>query len=246
MAAGLQAQWQRATDQAIAQQQAVAQAVEQSALQVAERASAQAGRTLDDVSQLLARSEDLVRTRMASESRWSDEQAQRQAQLAERDNLALQERSTLLAQLGTLLQSIHQAAGEQRAAIESLVASAAGVLDQATGRFADTLQAQAGQAADAAAQVGASAVELASLAESFSHGVQLFQAGSDKLVDSLQRIEASINRSTARNDEQLAYYVAQAREVIDLSIASQQGLVDRLRHLPARPAEAMALAGGNP
>jgi hypothetical protein len=34
-----------------------------------------------------------------------------------------------------------------------------------------------------------------------------------------------------RSDEQLAYYVAQAREVIDLSISSQQGIVDDLRRL---------------
>ena len=40
----------------------------------------------------------------------------------------------------------------------------------------------------------------------------------------------------ARSDEQLAYYVAQAREVIDLSITSQQGLVEDLRRLDSRKA----------
>jgi len=99
---------------------------------------------------------------------------------------------------------------------------------------------QAGQVTDTAAQVTASSVELASLAEGFAHGVQLFQASTDKLTDNLQRIEASLNRSTARSDEQLAYYVAQAREVIDLSIASQQGLLEHLRQLQSRPALAAA------
>ncbi len=300
----------------------VSGSVEQSALEVTERASAQAGRTLDDVSQLLARSEDLVRSRVESEARWTGEHGQRMAQmadlwrtelsalreaeerrgeaavgrlgelqaavaqhlatlgtaleaplsrllhtasevpqaaagiiarlreemsqLADRDNQALQERTALMAQLGTLLQSVNQASGEQRAAIESLVASASHVMEQAGAQFAQVLQAQSGQAADAAAHVGASAVELASLAEAFGHSVQGFQAGNDKLVESLQRIEASINRSTARSDEQLAYYVAQAREVIDLSIASQQGLVDHLRQLQGRPAstEPVVLADG--
>jgi len=346
LATDLQAQWRQAADQAIAQQRAitealaqsaqevreavatsvqqVSQSVERSALQVAEHASAQAGRALDDVSQLLARSEDLVRSRVESEARWADEHAQRMAQMtdlwrtelgalreeesrrgqaavdrlgelqaavgqhlatlgtaleaplsrllatasevpqaaasiiarlreemsqfAERDNLALQERTRLMTQLGTLLESVNQAAGEQRAAIEALVGSASRVLDQAGAQFAQALQAQAGQSADAAAQVGASAVELASLAEAFGHSVQGFQAGNDKLVASLQGIEASINRSTARSDEQLAYYVAQAREVIDLSIASQQGLVDHLRQLQARPAalaEPSVLADGD-
>ena len=66
--------------------------------------------------------------------------------------------------------------------------------------------------------------------------VQAFQASNDKLVEGLERMEASLRKATARSDEQLAYYVAQAREVIDLSIASQQGLVDNLRQL-AKPAK---------
>jgi hypothetical protein len=48
----------------------------------------------------------------------------------------------------------------------------------------------------------------------------------------------------ARSDEQLAYYVAQAREVIDLSITSQQSIVEDLRQLRqirgVKPAPALA------
>jgi hypothetical protein len=160
--------------------------------------------------------------------------------VAERDNLALQERSELVAQLGTLLQSLQQASGEQRAAVEALVASASGVLQQAGEQFAQALQAQAGQAGEMAAHVSASAVELASVAEAFGDSVRSFQASNDGLAQALQGVEASLARSTARSDEQLAYYVAQAREVIDLSIASQEGLVENLRRLQARPAAAEA------
>jgi hypothetical protein len=116
------------------------------------------------------------------------------------------------------------------------VASAATLLEQAGSRFTETIEAQGARAADMAVHVNASAVELASLGEAFGQGVQLFQATNEKLLESLQRIEQSINRSTARSDEQLAYYVAQAREVIDLSIASQHGLVDNLRQLQVKPA----------
>ena len=38
----------------------------------------------------------------------------------------------------------------------------------------------------------------------------------------------------ARSDEQLAYYVAQAREIIDLSIMSQKEVFEELRQLPAK------------
>jgi hypothetical protein len=160
------------------------------------------------------------------------------SRVAERDNLALQERTVLLEQLGTLLQAVNQASGEQRAAIDALVASAASVMEQAGARFAQALDAHAGKAADTAAHVTASSVEMASLAEAFGASVQLFQASNDKLTDGLQRIEASLTRSTARSDEQLAYYVAQAREVIDLSIASQQGLVEKVRQLQGKAGKA--------
>lgn len=151
--------------------------------------------------------------------------------VAERDNLALQERTVLLERLGALVQSLEQASGEQRTAIEAMVGSATSVLEQAHGRFAQALETQAGNATDLAAQASGSAAELGALAESFGESVRLFQASHDKLTDTLQRVEGSLTRSTARSDEQLAYYVAQAREVIDLSIASQQGVIESLRQL---------------
>ncbi len=154
---------------------------------------------------------------------------------ARRDHLALQDRTALLERHGALLQAVNHASDEQRAAIEGLVASAASMLDQAGRQFAQVLDAHAGQAAEVAVHVNASAVELASLGETFSHGVQAFQASNDKLMETLKRIETSLKQSTARSDEQLAYYVAQAREVIDLSIASQQGMVDKLHQLQGKP-----------
>jgi methyl-accepting chemotaxis protein len=121
------------------------------------------------------------------------------------------------------------------------VASASGVLEQAGRQFSEALGAQSGQVQDVAAHVSGSAVELASLGEAFGHGVQLFSATSEQLVSSLQRMEGAIQQSMARSDEQLGYYVAQAREVIDLSISSQQGIVEDLRRLHSQQA---ALAAG--
>ena len=152
----------------------------------------------------------------------------------ERDTLVLQERSAVMEKINALLQTMHQTSDEQRAATESLATAAATVMDQASRQFADTLGAQAGQSEAVAAQVVASAVELSSLGESFNHGVQLFSASNEKLMESLQRIEDTLGRSIARSDEQLAYYVAQAREVIDLSISSQQGVIEDLRRLHKR------------
>ena len=156
---------------------------------------------------------------------------QEMTRLTERDNIALEERTGLVEKISTLLQTIDHAADEQRAAMTSLVESTSGMLTQASGQFTQMLDAQAGKAADVAAHVSSSAVELASLGESFQHSVQLFNASNEKLMDNLQRIESTVSQSMARSDEQLAYYVAQAREVIDLSITSQQGIVEDLRQL---------------
>ena len=75
--------------------------------------------------------------------------------------------------------------------------------------------------------------------------MQQFQTSNDQLLQGLQRIESSLNRSTARSDEQLAYYVAQARELIDLSVSAQAGLIEQLRELQSRASRAPALTEGD-
>jgi hypothetical protein len=166
------------------------------------------------------------------------------SRLAERDNATLTERAELVGQIGTLLQQVQQTTGEQRAAIEHLVGSATTVLDRVGQQFADTVGAQAGRAEAMAEQAATSAAQLASLGDAFQQGTQQLAASHEQLVSSLQRVEGAIGQSLARSDEQLAYYVAQAREVIDLSISAQQGIVEDLRQLrnTAR-ANASALAG---
>lgn len=238
MATTLQTEWQQLGAQTLAQQQAVGQTLQQTATlwrtELATLRSEEAARGEAAVQRLLETAAEAPKAAAEVIAQLRRETTQ----LGERDNLALQERTTLMNNIGTLLQTVQQATGEQRAAIESLVSSASAVLDQVGRQFADTVGAQAHRAEDVAAQVSGSAIELASLGETFGHGVQLFAATNEKLIGSLQRIEEAVGQSMVRSDEQLAYYVAQAREVIDLSIASQQGIVDDLHRL--RTAERVA------
>jgi len=158
--------------------------------------------------------------------------------LAERDTAALAEKQHLMEQLAAVLDRVHEATDQHRSAIDSLVSSASGVLAQTAEHVTQALGAQAERIdtvqTQVAHQLTASAVELASLGESFQAGVSAFAAGSARLIDQLQRIESALSQAQARSDEQLAYYVAQAREVIDLSISSQQGIVEDLRRLQGR------------
>ena len=155
-----------------------------------------------------------------------------------RDNELLEERSRIMATLNSLLEAIHHAAAEQRAVIDTLVASSAVALNTASGQFAEQLGVETGKLADVAAHVTSSAVEVSSLGETFGFAVQSFSAANEKLLGQLQRIEAAMDKSMTRSDEQLAYYVAQARELIDLSTLSQKEIFEELRQLPSRQARA--------
>ena len=153
-----------------------------------------------------------------------------------RDNALLEERSRIMATLSSLLDAINHASLEQRAVIDSLVTSAAAALNQAGSQFSDQTGAEAAKLSDIAAYVTSSAVEVSSLSETFRFAVGSFNDASEKLITNLQRIEGAMDKSMARSDEQLAYYVAQAREIIDLSIMSQKDIFDELRQLPGKQA----------
>ncbi|WP_439586757.1 hypothetical protein [Hydrogenophaga sp.] len=246
LATTLQSEWQQAGAQTVAQQQAAADQLAQTAtLWRNELATLRA----EESARGEALMQNLLQTAAEAPKAAAEVIAQLRhdmSQLTERDNRALQERAELMNQIDGLLKSVEAATGEQRSAIESLVGSASAVLDQVGRQFAETVGAQAVRAEDVATQVSGSAIELARLGEAFGEGVRLFSTTNEKLIASLQGIESAVSQSIARSDEQLAYYVAQAREVIDLSITSQQGILEDLRRLrsaePTAKAEKKAIA----
>lgn len=153
-----------------------------------------------------------------------------------RDNELLLERSRIMETLNALLNAINHASLEQRAAIDSLVASSAVALNAAGSAFSDNVATEATKLSDIAAHVTSSAVDVSSLSEAFGFAVHSFNEANEKLIANLQRIEGAMDKSMLRSDEQLAYYVAQAREIIDLSMMSQKEIFEELRQLPAKQA----------
>lgn len=153
-----------------------------------------------------------------------------------RDNALLEERSRIMETLNALLEAINHASLEQRAVIDSLVASSATALNATASTFSDNVAAEAAKLSDIAAHVTSSAVDVASLSEAFGFAVHAFNEANEKLIANLQRIEGAMDKSMSRSDEQLAYYVAQAREIIDLSMTSQKEIVEELRQVTAKQA----------
>ncbi len=211
---------------------AMAQKLEHSTGHITAQAEAQARATVAEVSRLVLTAAEAPRAA-------ADVVAQLRDKLSEslaRDNAMLEERGRIMATLNTVLGAVQHTSTEQTAAIDRLVASTAEWLDQAGARFNDKVSAESARLDSVAVQLSASAVDVASLGEAFAAAVDQFSQSNSHTVAHLQRVEEALASSRTRSDEQLAYYVAQAREVIDLSLMSQKRIVDDLQRLARSPA----------
>jgi seryl-tRNA synthetase len=151
----------------------------------------------------------------------------------ERDNNLLQERRDIFEQLERLSASLQSSSEGQQEAVTRLLETSESMLGEAGGRFAERVDAEseklASVASDVNDQFAGSAVELASLGEAFGVAVEQFNQSNQKLAESFASIETALQQSGARSDEQMGYYVAQARDIIDHSVLSQKQMLEELR-----------------
>jgi hypothetical protein len=155
----------------------------------------------------------------------------------ERDNQLLEERLGVMQELNALSASLQEAATGQRSAVENLVETSTAMLQDITGRFGDNLVAEVAKMSEASAHVAGGAIELSSLGEAFGHAVSLFNSSNEAMMEHLARVEDSMDKYSTRNDEQMAYYVAQAREIIDHSMLSQKEIMDDMRRINRKTAQ---------
>ncbi len=221
-----------------AHQQQICRTLEQTAQAITAQAEAHARATIGEITQLVQAA--AAAPRAAAEVIGELRHAL-SASLV-RDNAVLDERQHLLGTLGGLLDAVNHASSEQRCAIDALVQATSDVLDRVGARFAQSVEAESRTLQAVATQVTGSAAEVASLAAGFGLAVQTFSRASEQLMAQLQRIESALGHSMARSDEQLAYYVAQAREIVDLTLGSQKQIVEDLQQLGQAAATAPARA----
>lgn len=148
-----------------------------------------------------------------------------------RDNQLLGERQRIMQELDGLALSLAQSSGTQREAIEQLVQAAATMLSGVGQRFSDSVGSDVERLTAAVDHFAGGAIELSALGASFSAAVEQFASANTRLLDSLQQVEASLHSSAERGAEQMGYYVAQAREIIDHNLMTQQELTEQLRQL---------------
>ena len=204
--------------------------LEHSAGRLGAGVEAQAQRTIEEVARLASAAAEAPR---AAAEVVAELRHQLSTSLAQ-DNALLDERSRVMATLNTVLAEVQHTSSAQKTAITGLVAASDRWLQQAGARLAEQADAEAARLHAVSAQLSASAVDVASLGEAFHGAVQHFGLGSQALLEQLQQLQASLAHHNTRSDEQLAYYVAQAREVIDLSLLSQKQIVDDLQRLARR------------
>jgi len=150
------------------------------------------------------------------------------SQNVERDNDLLDERTNLLQRLELLSNAMQENTQSQQQAISSLVDGSTSLLGDVTEKFAQHLETQSMKLSDAATHFTHGSVELASLGDAFNTAVTMFSESNDRLVANLNQIEVSLEKNSARSDEQLAYYVAQAREIIDHNVSSHKDVFDAM------------------
>lgn len=234
IAATLREEWQEAGASTARRQHDICETLAQTARDISSETEAHARSTIAEIARLVQAASEAPKVAadviMEVRQKLSDSMT--------RDNAMLDERSRMLETLATLLDAVNHASTEQRAAVDALLETSAEVLNRVTSRFTDTVETETGKLTTVAAQVSGSAVEVASLGEAFGAAVQVFGQSNELLVGHLQRIEAALDKTTTRSDEQLAYYVAQAREVIDLSMMAQKQIVEDLQHLAGQHASA--------
>ncbi|MGO1070430.1 DUF802 domain-containing protein [Lysobacter sp. CA199] len=230
MADAVGQRWEQAGEQAASRQQAICDTLAQTAQDISTQTQAQAQDTIAEISRLV----DAASQAPKAAAEVVAELRQKLSDSMVRDTAMLDERNRLLATLETLLDAVNHASTEQRVAVDALVATSADLLDRVGTRFIDHVQAETGKLDGAAARVEAGAIEVASLGDAFGAAVQRFGESNDKLAERLQGIETALDKSLVRSDEQLAYYVAQAKEVVDLSMLAQKQIIEDIHQLAER------------
>src|SRR5690606_2089556 len=228
MAASLREDWARAGEDAAQRHEAVASALARAAADIGAQAQAHAAATIAEISTLVEAASEAPRAA-------ADVVAELRQKLSDsmvRDTAMLAERTQLMQTLATLLDAVNHASTEQRGAIDALVSTTSGLLEQAGARFDARVDAGAGAIEAAVRRVDANAEGVSRLGEALGGAVEQFGERTAQLAERLDAIAATLEAAGTRGDEQLAYYVAQARELVDLSVLAQQQIIGELRQLP--------------
>lgn len=147
----------------------------------------------------------------------------------ERDNALLEERQHTLGQLSALSASLEENARLQREAVEAMLEGSSEHLAAVGRNFEEKINTESTGLGEQMTHFSASAAELSALGEVFSSAVQQFGESNSQMISRLEQIESVLLNAGKRSDEQMEYYLSQAREIIDHNLLGQQELLGHLQ-----------------
>ncbi len=150
---------------------------------------------------------------------------------------------TLLSRLSGAAEKLAADGDTQRQAANDMAENAARALAETGSRLSEEIGSQTGKLVEINADAADSTANLAALSDAFAAAVAQYNDSNTRLTESLARIERALDESNARSDEQMAYYVAQAREIIDQSVSSQRAIIEDLRQAGRQGSLLVAEAG---
>lgn len=156
------------------------------------------------------------------------------SQSVERDNQLLTECTSILSDLSGLREGWQTSAESQVKAVELLVAESHQIMQSNAEQLTQHSESEAARLTQLSEQMTANTAEMTALGETFSVAVNHYGDANQQLVENLVKIDEALQASAHRSDEQMQYYVAQAREIIDHTMLSHQQLMDQLRAISRR------------
>lgn len=153
----------------------------------------------------------------------------------ERETALRREQQSLAGQLAAVADAVRESAAGQQLALERFVINAEEMFAASGARADQQISVGTGRLTEVSDEFAVSVTELASLGDALLQLATGFDAANERLKSAAEQLESVVLTSASRSDEQMGYYVAQAREVIDYSVQAQQALIEQMRQL-SRPA----------
>lgn len=153
----------------------------------------------------------------------------------ERETALRREQQSLAGQLATVAKAVQESVASQHEALERFATNAEKRFAETGTRADQQIAAGTARLTDVSDEFATSVAELASLGDALVQLASGFDAANGQLKSAAEQLESAVLASAERSDEQMGYYVAQAREVIDYSVQAQQALIEQMRQL-SRPA----------
>lgn len=138
-----------------------------------------------------------------------------------RDAGMLKERERLMTELSALAVELRSSTAQQQQVMDEVLEKSGQSLVQLSQSVGAHLD-QSGQ------ELASAAYDITVLSQQFAESVGMFQAANEELQAALAKVSGDLIQAGERSDEQMGYYVAQAREIIDHNLQTQHNILTQL------------------